>query len=94
MTATISAPTTPKSTIPNDESLLAPVAETTEQERLAEQARADAEAKARQTCEDFAETLQRELVAAMGDMTPSSIAAAIADGTLHRAVEVDWTFFY
>ena len=29
MTATISAPTTPKSTIPDDESLLAPVAETT-----------------------------------------------------------------
>jgi colicin import membrane protein len=71
-------------------------AEQREQERLAEQARAeqaraDAEARAQQARKALSKALQRELTAEMDGMTPASVAAAIADGTLHPAIQVDWT---
>lgn len=71
-------------------------AERREQERLAEQlraeqARADAEEKAQQARKARAKTLQRELTIEMDGMTPASVAAAIANGTLHPAIQVDWS---
>jgi hypothetical protein len=70
-------------------------AERREAERLAEQmrsgrARADAEAKVQQARKALARKLQRELTIAMNGMTPASVAAAIANGTLHPAIQVDW----
>jgi hypothetical protein len=70
-------------------------AERREQERLteqvrAEQARAAAEEKALQARKALTKALQRQLVTEMDGMTPASVAAAIAGGTLHPAIRVDW----
>lgn len=71
-------------------------AERREQERIAEQLRAEqeraaAEAKALQARKARAKALEKQLAAEMDGMTPASVASAIANGTLHPAIQIDWT---
>jgi colicin import membrane protein len=62
-----------------------------EAEAHAHRERAEAERKAQEHRQVRRKALERALTKEMAGMTPASVAAAIANETLHPAIRVDWT---